>query len=51
MSAVLGIPPSHPISLVVTHELAQDLGITNKENEVWRELEMSPHSVIVHCRT
>ncbi|KAI9437330.1 hypothetical protein H4582DRAFT_340280 [Lactarius indigo] len=34
----------------VSQTLAQDLGLTDKQFDIWIELEMTPFSVLLHCR-
>jgi len=39
-----------PYTSVVTNSLVQQIGITEKQYEIWIELEMAQLSILLHCR-
>lgn len=42
--------PSSDFPLEVSQSLAQNLGLTDKQHNIWMEMEMVPFSVLLHCR-
>ena len=36
--------------LAITYFVAQQVGITDEEGELWAELEMAAVSISIHCR-
>jgi hypothetical protein len=42
--------PSSDFPSEVSQSLAQSLGLTDKQHNIWMEMEMVPFSVLLHCR-
>ena len=36
--------------LEVSQALARDLGLNDKQCSIWTEMEISPFSILLHCR-